>query len=411
MTARRGLLKALAGVALPALLTVLLASKTSAQIVEPDTSRSRVRLGPVLLNPTVDLSNLGVDTNVFNDPSGQERRDFTFTLSPKTDAWMKLGPTWVTGNVREDLLWYETYASERAANTTANGAWIIPLNRLSFSVGAGIVSARDRPGFEIDARVPRREVVYNGAVEARVGARTHFGAQGSRRRITFSDDAMFLGASLKTELNRVTTTGSLTVRHELTPLTSVTVDVGRSEDRFEFSSLRDSNSTTAGVSVAFDPSALIKGTARVGYRDFEPLSAGVPSFKGTTAAVDLSYVLLGATKFGVQLTRDVQFSYDANQPYYVQSGIAGSVTQQIYGPLDVMAGAGLYDLAYRTLPGVPNLLADRTDTNRSYNGGVGYHLSPDVRVGVKAEKLWRDSQVDGRQYKGYRIGMTLTYGT
>ncbi|HEX4567217.1 MAG TPA: outer membrane beta-barrel protein, partial [Vicinamibacterales bacterium] len=353
------MLRTLAGVALAVLLTMLLASTTEAQIVEPDTSRARVRLGPVMLNPTVDLSNLGVDTNVFNDPTGQERRDFTFTLSPKTDAWMKVGPTWVTGNVREDLLWYETYSSERAANTSANGAWIVPLNRLSFSAGAGIVNAHDRPGFEIDARVPRREVVYNGAVEARVGARTHIGAEGSRRRTTFSQDATFLGSSLQIELNRVTTAGSVSARHELTPLTSVSVDVGRSEDRFEFSSLRNSNSTTADVSVRFEPSALIKGTARVGYRDFEPLSAGVPNFKGTIVAVDLSYVLLGATKFGVQVTRDVQFSYDVNQPYYVQSGIAGSVTQQIYGPVDAVGGAALYDLAYRTLAGATNVIPDR----------------------------------------------------
>ena len=60
-------------------------------------------LGPVMLNPTIELTNLGVDTNVFNAPVGQEKSDFTFTLSPKSDIWMRVGRIWVTGNVREDI--------------------------------------------------------------------------------------------------------------------------------------------------------------------------------------------------------------------------------------------------------------------------------------------------------------------
>ena len=61
------------------------------------------RLGPVMLAPGLDLTNLGVDSNVFNEPADQAQQDFTFTLVPKSDVWMKTGPTWISGNIREDL--------------------------------------------------------------------------------------------------------------------------------------------------------------------------------------------------------------------------------------------------------------------------------------------------------------------
>jgi hypothetical protein len=364
-----------------------------------------------LFNPGVDLTNLGVDTNVFNQPAGQAQRDFTFTLTPKTDLWMKFGPTWITGNVREDVLWYETYATQRAANTSATVSLIVPFNRLSFKVGAGYIHARERPGYEIDARVPRTERQFNGAAEVRALSRTFFGVQGSRQKVDFATDASFLDSSLAFELNRVSTAGSVNVRYALTPLTSITADAGRSEDRFQFSPLRDANSTTAGVQLTFDPSAVIKGSARVGYRDFEPIIPSVPRYRGSTVAVDLSYVLLGTMKFGIQLTRDVQFSYDVNQPYYLQSGISTSIAQQIYGPVDVVAGLGFYSLAYRDRTGATVLYPGRTDTNRSLNGGVGYHLSSDLRVGVRVEKQWRVSDIALHEFQDFRIGLSVTYGS
>jgi len=48
---------------------------------------------------------------------------------------------------------------------------------------------------------------------------------------------------------------------------------------------------------------------------------------------DLSYTAPGLDAAVVQATRDVQYSYDATQPYYVQTGVSGSLGQQIHGPV------------------------------------------------------------------------------
>ena len=197
---------------------------------------------------------------------------------------------------------------------------LVPLNRLTLDGNVTYLHTRDRPGFEIDARSQRYELGYNGAVELRAFPKTFIGAKAARVDVDFAKDAVFLGASLHEELTRTETSAAASFRYALTPLTTVTLDVGRKQDRFPYSPLRDSDSTQVQVDFKFDPFAILKGRAVIGYRDLQPRSAGVPGYKGSTADVDLSYLAFGATKLSVQAQRDVQYSFDIDQPYYVLTG-------------------------------------------------------------------------------------------
>lgn len=399
------------GVIAVAVVAVMLTSPSYAQdLKEPDLSKARVRLGAVALNPTIELANLGVDTNVFNAPDGLAKKDFTFTLTPKADAWMKVGRTWLSATVREDIVWYQTYSSERSGNTFYRLGWSAPLNRLAFGAQVSYLHARERPGFEIDTRPQRSELEGKVTVEYRALARTSVAVKGGRQRVDFAKDAVFLQSNLQFELDRTVTSGAAIVRHQLTPLTSISIDVGRQQDRFEFSPLRNSDSTVAGVQVTFDPFALIKGTARLGYRDFSPVDQTLPGYNGTTAAVDLTYVLQGSTRVAVAIGRDIQYSYDVERPYYLQTGFSGSLAQQIYGPLDAVVRVGVQRLAYRDRLDRVVSVPDREDTVRTYGGGVGYHVGRDLRIGVNIDKYRRLSDVNQRRYDGLKFGTSVTYG-
>lgn len=380
------------------------------RLKEPDISKTRMRIGPVALDPTIELTNLGVDTNVFNEPDPLAKQDFTFTLRPRTDAWMKMGPTWITGNVRADVIWYQEHSSERAGNGYYTLGWTVPLNRLAFGVQGFYLHAHERPGFEIDTRAERSELNGKAAVEYRALPNTYVGIRGGRQRVDFDDDQFYNGQNLQTELNRTVSTAALTVRHQLTPLTALTIDAGTQEDRFEFSPLRNSESTTAGVEISFDPFALLKGSARIGYRDFMPADPKVPGYSGMTAAVDLTYVLQGSTKVSFQLNRDIQYSFDGNQPYYLQTGVNGSIAQQIYGPLDVVFRLGNQHLDYRDRVGAAVAAPSRTDLVHIYGGGAGYHVGPDLRIGFDIEKQKRISEEPHRNYEALRFGISMTYG-
>ncbi len=377
----------------------------------PDPATVRVRLGPLWLNPTIGLSNLGVDKNVFNDPpSRQPKEDFTATVTPRTDLWLHVGGTWVTGAINEQIVWYQKYVSERSASSTYSVGWKLPLTWLIVNTNVVYANARDRPGFEIDARATRKELAYSGSVEGRIMSKTFFGVRGERRKVDFNQTASFLDVNLHDELNRVTTISGLLLRHQITSLTSIAFNATRSEDKFEFSPLRDSVSTMLGTTVTFDPFALIHGSATLGFRDFEPRSSGLPNFKGTTMAADLAFSIYGTTRFGVHALRDIEYSYDVNQPYYLLTGFDASVAQQIFGPFDTVLRVGEQRLAYRDRVGATIEAHNRTDAVHSKGLGVGYHLGKELRLAFNVDSIHRTSVVESRPYEGLKYGTALTYG-
>jgi hypothetical protein len=392
----------------------LLASTAVAQEINdaPDPAKTRLRIGALYLNPTIALTNVGVDDNVFNDPSASgPKQDVTITLTPSTDLWLRIGPSWVTGNIKEDINWYRDYASERSANTTYTLGWRIPLSRVAFKLGTVFSNSRERPGFEIDARAARKQLEFTGAAEYRALSRTYLGAAGSRERVQFSEQATFLGTNLHDQLNHVSSSYSVTVREQVTAMTAVTFAGTHSEDRFEFSPDRDSSSNAATVAVAFDPQALLKGTATIGYTDFKPYDSTLPAFRGVTTNVNLSYTLLEMTKFTLVAHRAVQNSFEINQPYYVQTGYTFTVAQQIFGPVDIVVRLGHQTLAYRDREGMSIASPNRSDEVSIYGGGIGYHLGKSLRLGINVDQTRRTSPLESRRYEGLRYGAALTIGT
>jgi hypothetical protein len=377
----------------------------------PPPSRFQFHIGQLTVNPTIGLTNIGVDQNVFNEPSDlNPKSDFTFTVAPAVDLRYRLLRTQLTGSVREDLVWYQTYSSERAANTNLNAGWLIPFNRVSFKVNARHLNVRDRPGYEIDARSQRVETEYGGSVEVRVAPKTFVGLAAQRLRLDYDKAAVFLGSSLQNELNRVTTSEELTLRYKLTPITSVSLVATRAEDRFEFSSLRDSNSTSASAVIAFDPLGILSGQATVGYTFYQPQTPGLPNYDGPTGAVDVSYRLLGTMKITVGANRGVDYSYDVTQPYYLATGVDGSVSRAIKGPVDAVVRAGYETLAYRNRFGIVVAVSNRVDTVTSFGAGLGYHMGGGTRIGFNVDTYHRVSDVSFRQYDDLRIGSSVTYG-
>jgi hypothetical protein len=377
----------------------------------PDPATVRVRIGPLWMKPSISVTNFGIDENVFNDTAAnQPKSDVTATVTPRTDLWLHMGRTWLIASIDEEIVWYQKYSSERSANSRYSLGWRLPTTWVNLDLTTRYTNARERPGYEIDLRAPRTELSYIGAVEGRIMSKTFFGVRAERQKVDFDESAVFLDANLHDELNHITASGAVTLRQQITPLTSVEFNVTRSEDRFEFQPVRNSESTSFGTAVTFDPFALIKGTAAFGFRSFRPDSPDIPEYSGGTMAVDLTYTLLGMTRFAVRGMRDIQYSYDVAQPYYVQTGVEGSVAQQIFGPFDVMFRFIEQRLAYRDRAGVPVEVANRTDAVHSLGVGVGYHLGKELRLGFNVDKARRDSEVESRPYEGWKYGTSLTYG-
>jgi hypothetical protein len=213
-------------------------------------------------------------------------------------------------------------------------------------------------------------------------------------------------------LNRTDKTLGVQLTHELTPFTTVILSGESEQDRFETDTLKNTNSQRVSLGVELNPAALISGSATIGYRKFHALAPNVPSYNGLTAQGDVSYIFLGVTQLGVQFTRDLDYSYyyGETQPYYLLTGISGSITQHFFGPFDLVARAGNEHLAYREIASDTILTANRVDTYRTYGGGLGYRPSPDLRFGVNVDEVHRTTPLEDHAFDGLRFGLSITYG-
>jgi hypothetical protein len=376
---------------------------------EADARTARIHLGPLRLTPTIALTNMGVDTNVFNaNDASRPQSDFTTTLVPGADAWLRLGRSVVTGSVREDLVYYQQFATERSINGHYNAGVLVPFNRLSLSGGGSFLATRDRPGFEIDARSERTETGAHGGFELRAFGKTFVAATLQRTTVRFDQAAEFMGANLNHELSRVVTSADAIVRYQITPVTSLVLDITRQDDRFLYSNERNSSSSRVMGGVRF--TTRLSGSASAGYRVFTPSASDVPAYRGLTANADLSFATIGSTRFGLQLLRDVDYSYDFLQPYYVQTGVSTSFTKELIGPISGTARVGFHQLAYRGRIGVPAPAADRIDVVSVWGGSIGYRLSGGMRVSFNVDRQQRNSDLAGYSYGGLRFGTSVNYG-
>ncbi len=193
---------------------------------------------------------------------------------------------------------------------------------------------KDRPGYEIDERALRDEDTVFGSFEVRALSKTLFGVRASRLKVDYDSNDNFQGVNLQQELNVTTTTYGVTMRNEVTPLTSITIEATRSQDRFEYTPARNADSTTLSGTVTFDPAALIKGSATVGYRDFKPSDPAVPGYDGLTASANLVYTLLGSTCASGSrccATCTACFLRSDATVSYLETGFDGSIAaQQIF---------------------------------------------------------------------------------
>jgi hypothetical protein len=109
--------------ALACLLLAVTAARASAQTEEADPADSaRFRVGALRFTPSITLTNLGVDTNVFNDANNPQR-DTTAAIGPAVNLWLKAGRSRLSGKVSGQYLYFNNYDSQRSWGTSDEGKW------------------------------------------------------------------------------------------------------------------------------------------------------------------------------------------------------------------------------------------------------------------------------------------------
>ncbi len=386
----------------------LLPALVCAQPAIDDAQDARIHLGPVALDPRLSIGNVGVDTNVFNQ-ANTPVRDFTITAGPQLDSWFRVGRLAWAGTSSASWTYFRRTATERTFNAGQSGRVQLDLGYVVPFAQGVLERGRQRPNLEIDARVRRDMTIASGGLDLLMGPRTTVTLEYGERDFRYGD-VDNEGLSFARTLDRREELGTVRGRVVLTPLTSIAVEATSRRDRFRFSPERNGESAAITGAVEFRPLALIAGRAVVGVRRFDPVDAEVPDYTGVVSDVELSYQLRDLTRFVVTVRRDLDYSFESLQAYYVSTGTRLSLVQALGASWDVIGHVGRTDLDYRARTGGAVAEAGRSDLVTVYGLGLGRRLGTDIRVGLDVEYASRDSNVPIRAYEGLRGGGSFSYG-
>jgi hypothetical protein len=397
-------------VVLAGLVAMLCSSPAFAQAVPPPSddpvASAPFHLGAFGLDPRLGISNLGVDTNVFNSVNDPQQ-DFTFTVPTDLDVWLRTGRGLLSLTGGLDFVYFHEFDSERSINSNARGQYEFRFNRMRPYASASTLNTRERPGYEIDARARHYETDFHVGTDLRAASKSTLRLDFRYLDYRFAGDEVFNGQALYEELNRILKAAELSWRQRLTALTTWVTRFSRETERFEFEDFRNSDSLRLSSGFELGRFALIRGSAFAGFRKLTPADGGIlPEFSGITADVSVSYTMPSQTRLGVDVDRDVQYSYEEITPYYVQTGWTATLTQRITGRWDFQLSGGRDRLAYEAI--IP--VDARTDFIGRFGGGIGYAMGDQIRASFDVNSFHRSSPDPRREYGGIRAGVSVIYG-
>jgi hypothetical protein len=370
-----------------------------------------IRVGPLGLSPTLTITNFGIDDNVFND-SDNPQSDFTMVVTPRVQARLRQGRTLWSGSLATGLVYFKKFNDERSIDYGADGRFDADLDWFRPYALAMINDTRERLNVELDVRAPRTQTTVAVGGRAVVSARTGIVFDARHSGVQFAEGVQFEGVPLSQTLNSGVSTLMGGVEFYVTPLTTFSVNASREQQRFDETPDRDSNTFRIMPTIRMEAPAIIEGSLAVGFRNFKPLSSDLPEYNGIVVQGSLSHTFVERTRVDLILSRDVQYSFELNEPYYLTTGFRVVVNQQLREDLDVRVTGGRDRLEYRAEEAVPDALPDEQRTDRAdlVDFGVGYRLRPTFRLGFDVEFARRSSDRTGRDYRRTRFFGSLTYG-
>ena len=367
--------------------------------------------GPLTWTPVFQLREAGIDSNVFN-ASTDAKEDKVGTASSQVNSTLTLGVLQAVTQGTLEYQYFERYKQERGFNRRVNSHVEFPVARFSPDVTVSWARTKERSGNEIDVRAPRTDWGYALGIQTRITPRIALTATGGKTKSTYERGFAFRGVEIASQLDRQTTSGSLSGRITLTPLTSLLLDASVGRDQFPFRPDAATDNIRGTVGVEFAPDAVIRGRASIGYHSLQPHQRGVSTstmaaFDGVTSATELGYTLLDVTRFVGRFSRDSNYSISISQPIYVSTAGGLDVLQTLFGPVDLNVHASREQLKYEET----ELAIGHTDLADVVGGGLSIRVGSGAVVALLYDNIHRRS-TGGRQfeYERRRIYTTVTYG-
>jgi hypothetical protein len=366
-----------------------------------------VQAGPVSLYPSISLHDVGTDSNVYNDGI-TPREDFTYSVMPRLFAVLPIGNGRFFGTGTGDFVYFRTYKDQQSLNGFFEGRYdfvdgiIRPFASISYGT-------QERQTLEIDERIRQDRTALTLGSEIDIASKTSLMGWVNREKTAWDPNEAYLGVSLAEQLDSTTDIAAAGARIRLTPFTSVVAVAEIQRDRFESSSEKDADSLRVAPYVEFDNGAAIVGRARAGYRAFRPVHSGLAGYDGPVASVALGLRILDRLRGRVDGGRDVRFSYDPLQPFYLETGVLFEIRHRVAGPFELIGMGERWQLRHQRIGGTS--FDGRRENTNVIGGGIGIRVREQVELSFTVDRRERTSSDPLlRGYERQRILASVTYG-
>jgi Putative beta-barrel porin 2 len=276
-------------------------------------------------------------------------------------------------------------------------------------VEVGFASRGERVGFEIDTRAHHTQSTMIAGADVDITPMTALSAWVGRSATAYDENQEYVSFMLADQLNHSRDTAAAGARFRVTPLTTVLMAAEFERDRFEIAPLRNADSFRVGPAIALDTGAALTGNAKGGFRAFTPSYPDVPSYRGFVGNARLHYALPDVIKVDLEANRDLSYSYDPIQPYYMESGARLTAVQRIFGPLELIGIAERREIRNQRIGG--RAFDGRRELTTSLGGGFGIQFQNRTRFTFTYEHTRRTStEPVGRDYERTRVLGSISYG-
>jgi hypothetical protein len=370
------------------------------------------KFGPFRIQPSLVISNAGVDSNVFYTPS-EPIKDFTITAGPAAMLYVPIHRKFVLSLYGSpQYVWYSKTDRERTWNYYFSGAAQLNLKNVFFSLEGTYSDARERWNTEIDIRPRRKEKGYGGSVLIRAAWKTSFSLGYRTVKYNYESIEDASGFNVQEKLNRQESYANFSMFYQASTQRRFFLDFEYGLYQFEFATQAAIGNSRSGAAYAgLEFSRLgrrVRGRIRVGYKKFDVRALDGPDYQGVVGDSQLWIRLAKPFVIRGSYMRDVRFSLWYGNPYYVESrpgaGVSLYPVRLLRLDYDYSIGRNRYPVVGGGGPDVKRL-----DDYSIHSAAVYFRIKKTVALGFIASWWARKSNLAAEDDKRTFYGLNLTY--
>ena len=368
------------------------------------------RWGPVLVDPSWRIQNIGYDGNVFLVPD---------SVPKETDWFIRTGPD-LRGQLRfgrhmaltfhDEFIW-ELYASHSDLNQTSNdfdGQYDLLLGPVLLTTKGRWASTFGRPNNELDQRTRLDRTEIGETARFFIGSRTDLSTTFSVERMRYNDPDYLVSIDpggtgdiillpIDNALNRDRKRWSTEWGWRPRGRTRLFAKYAILKDDF-ISDVRgrDVEERRQTLGVEFVPNAFLSGRFEFGKSKLENLDKrfDFTPYNGTVSDTKLVYRPTGSTRVTADYERNVKFSTYENNLYFRETLTGLHLESYLGNNWGFQLGGNIRQLDYPEKNTITRPIGEkRSDEITDYFGGILLRLSGGVNFSLRIGRRVRTSNV------------------